>query len=1076
MANDGHSIRFIENQGQWQPEILFKADISSGHLLITRKGLRYVFYDAQKLANLHLGNNIGDSVKARLSDPGDYMNSRKINMHSVGMYFKGLSPGMKINPMNESKTYYNYFLGNDPAKWATRVKAYSEIVYQDVYEGIDMKLYSRNGHVKYDLIVKQGADASQIEMVYEGADFIRNEYNSLYIETSLGSIIENAPYVYQIDDADTLTVASRFILEGNRFAYEFPDGFDQTKELVIDPVLVFSTYSGSTYDNWGNTATFDDLGNVYSGGTVRQEYGYDFPVTDQAFQQDLGGGWDLGILKFDSTGSDLIYGTYLGGSDTETPFSLIVDKNDNLLILGITGSSNLPVTGNAYSNEFKGGPAVTNAIGNYNNGYFGVAYLNGSDFFIAKINATGDSLLASTYFGGTNNDGINNFSGMPLSRNYGDEFRGEINIDDHNNVFIACNTSSDDIDIIDGFQPVYGGGPQDGIIAKFSPDLDQLVWSTFLGGANADAAYGIRIRDSGHVYITGGTLSDDFPVSASSYKSDHSGDIDAFVSRISADGDSLISGTFLGTADYDQAYFIDLDTFGNVYVLGQTKGQYPVSAEVYTNPLSGQFIHKLNAGLDQSIFSTVVGSGSFIPDISPTAFLVNECGNIYLSGWGGGINRYVSHYNGGNTIGMPISNDAFQKNTDGNDFYLMVLSSNAKRFLFGTYLGSINTGPGEHVDGGTSRFDKRGIVYHAICACRDDSQFPTTPGVWSNTNNSLQGCNNGVFKFDLASLKADFTTDTWEFDKRGIVLGCRPFEVVFLNRSISGEVFEWDFGDGSEKVVKDDSLFHTYENIGDYSVTLKAVDENTCISIDYETEKLTVVEPEFYVPADETICQYTEVKLEASGAIQYEWSPPEGLTSTIVADPIASPDSTTTYYLSMMDKNECELYDSVEVKVIPKITTDFIANYKYNCLTPPSIELINRSVNATDLIWDFGDQNSSTEDSLLYTFEKPGAYNIRLTASNDGLCDEQKTVGVSISDIFIPNVITPNGDKKNDSFQVLTDARVNLIITNRWGKTLFQADDYQNDWPGTDYKPGVYYYDVILNNDVSCRGWIHLLK
>jgi gliding motility-associated-like protein len=772
----------------------------------------------------------------------------------------------------------------------------------------------------------------------------------------------------------------------------------------------------------------------------------------------------------------LIYGTYLGGSDTETPFSLIVDHNDNLLILGITGSSDLPVTDSAYSKKFKGGPAVTNAMGVYNSGNFGVAYLNGSDFFIAKINATGDSLLASTYFGGTDNDGINNFAGLPLSRNYGDEFRGEINIDEYNNIFIACNTSSNDININNGFQPVYGGGPQDAIIAKFGPDLDHLIWSTFVGGSNADAAYGIRIRESGQVYITGGTMSDDFPVSASSYKSVHSGDIDAFVTRISADGDSLISSTFLGTADYDQAYFIDLDTFDNVYVLGQTMGQYPVSSDVYSNPLSGQFIHKLNADLDQSIFSTVVGSGSFIPDISPTAFLVNECGNIYLSGWGGGINQRVSYYNGGNTIGMPISNDAFQKNTDGNDFYLMVLSSNARRFLFGTYLGSVNSGPGEHVDGGTSRFDKRGIVYHAICACRDDSQFPTTPGVWSNTNNSLQGCNNGVFKFDLASLKADFTTDTWEFDKRGIVLGCRPFEVVFLNKSISGEVFEWDFGDGSEKVVQDDSLFHTYENIGNYTVTLKAVDENTCISVDYATKILKVVEPEFKVPSDQIICQYDEVKLVSSGATSYQWSPPEGLTSTIVPDPIASPDSTITYYLTMIDKNECELFDSVEVQVIPKITTDFTANYKYNCFEPPSIEVINRSVNATDLVWDFGDQNTSTEDSVVYTYNKPGSYNIRLSASNNGLCTVLKTKGVSISDIFIPNVITPNGDSKNDIFEILTDARVDLTISNRWGKLIFHAADYQNNWSGTDLKTGVYYYEAILNDDVSCRGWIHLLK
>ena len=1073
-------IQFIENKGQWDKAILYRAEIQNGYLFITETGLEYVFYDGEKIAARHLGSD-DDHAKARLIDSEEY-NSNIIDMHSVGLEFIDPSEEIKINATEKIDVYYNYYLGNDPERWADNVKAYREINYQEIYPGIDMRIYSEKGNLKYDIHVESHADPKDIQFSYKGAEEISQANNSIYARTSLNTIIENSPFTYQIIDGDTIAIPTRYKLKENTFGFEFPEAYDKSNTLIIDPLLVFSTYSGSSKDNWGNTATFDNKGNVYSGGTVQNLFGDHFPATRGSYQTEFGGVWDIGILKFDSTGSRLLYGTYLGGSDTETPFSIIVDNNYELLILGITGSEDFPTTENAYSRVFQGGDSVSNALGIYNDLTItgGIYYHQGSDLFIAKLSEDGRRLTGSTYMGGTDNDGINNAFGLPLSRNYGDEFRGEVNVDDNNNIYIAANTSSTDFPIINGFQSIYGGGTHDGVVAKLTPDLSSIIWSSYIGGTMADAAYGIKVIEDSVSYITGGTMSEDFPVTPGAYDTQFGGDIDGYLASISYDGTTLTASTFLGTSEYDQAYFLDTDEDQNVYAFGQTRGLYPVSEGVYTNPLSGQFIHKLSSDLSESVFSTVVGSGSGIPDISPTAFLVNECGNIFLSGWGGWINSRVSKYNGGNTFNLPLTEDAFQRTTDGSDFYMMVLDAGAEKLLYATYLGAGNAGQnpgsGEHVDGGTSRFDKRGIVYHALCACRDDSQFPTTPGVWSNTNNSPNGCNNGVFKFDLSALKADFTTDSFEFDNPGVTTGCMPFEVVFLNRSFGGEEFEWDFGDGSDLSYQQDSLFHIYEESGIYTVTLKAFDENTCLKVDIAQKNIDVRRPDFVVPEDRAICQFDNTQLIAGGAVSFLWSPAEDLDNPEIRDPIASPDTTTMYYIEMVDGNLCTHYDSVLVTVLPDISTDFLVNKIYDCHSHPKVELLNLSVNSNTYEWSFGDGQTSSDDSIIHTYEKPGKYTVRLNASNEGECQKSKEEEINIADVYVPNIITPNGDNKNDVFQVITDARVDLKIFNRWGKVLYKEPDYQDNWNGKDVPAGTYFYEIQLEDNASCKGWLQVLK
>ena len=230
------------------------------------------------------------------------------------------------------------------------------------------------------------------------------------------------------------------------------------------------------------------------------------------------------------------------------------------------------------------------------------------------------------------------------------------------------------------------------------------------------------------------------------------------MSKIKYNGSHLQSSTYYGSNEYDQVYFVDLDRYQNTYVFGQTEKQDStfIDNAQWSIPGSGQFVSKITPDLSQRIYSTVFGSGTGI-NISPTAFLVDLCNKMYLAGWGGTVNQYPTYFsNAGYTHNMPISSDAYQSTTDGSDFYIMVIEDDASGFVYGSYFGGPTST--EHVDGGTSRFDRKGKIYQAICAgCGNNSDLPTYPSnVVSATNNS--SCNLGVFKmeFDLPYVLADF--------------------------------------------------------------------------------------------------------------------------------------------------------------------------------------------------------------------------------------------------------------------------------------------------------------------------------
>lgn len=1067
-ANEHSGYRFIENKGQWHSDVLFRATIPGGDLYVLKNKLKYVFYESDHRG--HEGISDGDNSNLRKQSH----NEKKI--HAIELSFDQSNFSSVVTGHNKSPESINYFKGSDKSKWVHGARAYSELEIKNLYSGIDFVMYSAGGALKYDIVVEAGANPSVIKMKYEGQKELEIHDEKVVLNTIFGQLIENRPVSYSVSNARRQSVHSEFEMKDGLIGFHFPEGYDSDEKLVIDPELIFSTYSGSYADNWGFTATYDDDGNLYSGGIV---FDVGFPTTNGVFQMQHQGEWDVGILKYDPTGKNLLWATYLGGSFSETPQSIIVNSKGELIIYGTTSSPDFPMTDDSFQKTFLGGDPIYDTAGVDPRLVGGISMRNGTDIFLAILHENGESLIGSTFLGGTENDGIME-KFKPLTKNYGDQFRGEVNIDALDNIYVASNTSSPDFIVKNGTFTAYGGGDNDGVIMKFNSDLSDLYWSSYVGGNGMDALFAVKVDSDGNVFATGGSNSTDFPVTEGTLKISKplASDVDGVVVKFKSDGSELLAGTYVGTGQYDQAYFLELDSSNQVYLLGQTQGLYPIVGDVYSNANGGQFIHKMGNDLDSTYFSTMIGASTGSPDFSPTAFLVNECENIFISGWGGTLNDQSRGYIGGNTYGLPITGNAFQNQTDGTDFYLAVLLQDAKQLLYGTYFGEIN-GRGEHVDGGTSRFDKRGIVYQSVCGgCGGSSGFPTfPPDVWSTTNNS-SNCNNAAFKFDLANLEARFETDTEDFTNRGIREGCYPLTLVFLNESVGGEDFLWNFGEGTV-TEQEDSITVTYESPGYYPIVLTATDINTCVRESKATGVITVFDYNFGIMPDDSICYGDEITLKATGGVKYNWEPKNSLENANSSIPVASPDSTTTYSVMIEDENGCTNEDSLEIKVIPKITADFTFEKSYDCHDTPIFSMTNRSENASFFSWDFGDGNSSEVADPIHRFESTDSlktFTISLQAG-ESFCSNSKSDQVTSVTTFIPNVVSPNHDGKNDAFEITASDNINLHVYSRWGKEVYRAEQYQNNWQPTELATGVYFYEVIFNDkNTRCKGWLQVLR
>ncbi|MEO8582303.1 MAG: PKD domain-containing protein [Flavitalea sp.] len=1020
------SFEFVENKGQWDKSVLFRGELFSAEFYTQKKGFTVALHnttDIQKSMGLHGGNygspNSGkdgkivsykEDLSGRIIDKS--ITSSKIptvvHSHAYSVEFVRGNENATVVPDKMLSYYNNYFMGNDPSKWATKVRIFQAVLYKDVYPNIDVRYYSEDGRLKYDLIVKPGGDPSNIALKYTGADKILVKNNELVVKTSVGDIKELYPYTFQSDNIKgRREIQCKYVVTGSTVKFQVAN-YDKKSVLVIDPTLIFSSFTGSLANQYGFTATPGPDGSLYSGGIV---FGSDFPTTAGAYQKSFAGGGtsgtDIGIMKFSSKGDKRVYATYLGGDGNDYPHSLICDPQGNLICMGRSYSDNYP------------GKVVGSK--------------DGGSIVVSKFNADGTALIGSLIIGGTGLDGVNVgdiqqsqvHGGRSLLRNYGDDSRSEVTLDANNNIYVAAQTQSNDFPIIGGGFQSASGGKQDGVVMKIADSCNNIIWSTYLGGAGDDGAFVIDINPlNNNVYVAGGTTTTGsagtkpFPgIAAGTIGATYQGgETDGFITILTNNG-QLIKSTYIGSSGIDIIYGLKFDRKGFPYVMGTTRGQWQKLHALYGSANNSQFIAKIEPDLSKYDYTTTFGSGSKKPNISPVAFLVDRCENVYISGWGGWIDTSKDPYDQAGVAGMPIKNPApdkyFKSTTDGRDFYFIVIQKNAADILFGCYFGQTGGRYGEHVDGGTSRYDQQGVIYQAICAnCLGGAKFPTSPGVIGPVNGAQDGCNLAAVKiaFNFAGVAAgpeSFVNGLHDS------VGYAPFTVNLQDTVRNAKSYEWSFGDGSnDTATVDYQLIHTYDSVGLYKVRLIAIDSNKCNIRDTAYTYVKVgsdkVDLKMLITKVEP-CESLEYKFENLSTFtnkpfndsSFVWDFGDGtrLRSTLTGPLKHYYASPGTYHveLVLVDTGYCNSPDSIGqiLRVNPLVKAQF-ETPSVGC-APYDAVFTNTSLAGQRFHWDFGDGDTSNVDNPTHAYPNPGTFTIHLIAYDDGTCNKVSDTSMTIT-------------------------------------------------------------------------------
>jgi gliding motility-associated-like protein len=1128
---------FIKNEGQWDAQIFYKAEIPGGNLWITNKGIEYQLFDTE---NLNHYSNKGKNAK--FSD----VKTQLVNYGFRNVLKK--SDFVNQKPVNQT---FNYFIGNDHTNWKSNVKAYTEVYIENVFDKIDFRIYGLDESLKYEYIVKPNGNPEDIKIAYKGSEAITIVNKELVLKTKFGSIKEFEPFTYQKNGNSKTKIKSDFSLKNNEVSFLIGN-YDVTQNLIIDPELVFSTYSGSISDNWSHTATFDVNGNLYAGGTV---FGANYPATAGVFQPQTGGGGrnnqggntDIVISKYSDDGKNILYSTFLGGEDSEVPHSLIVNSKGELVIFGTTSSIRFPTTTAGFDKTFNGGSAITEAPVTT-----GINFNQGTDIFVSVISENGSKLVGSTFIGGTGNDGIHDFRALNI-QNYGDEFRGEVYVDKNDRIYVASVTNSSNFPSVNS--SITKKPSSDAVIFELEKDCSKLLFSTYIGGSDYDAAYGIRVTESGIIYVCGTTRSNNFETTSQAVNKNFGGETDAFIVKI--ENFVITSSTFLGTKNAEVGVLIDLDSEGNVYLFGLTTGNYPTTTGVFKNDKSGQFIHALSQNLNTTLYSTVFGSGKRVGnvDIVPTAFLVNKCGNIYVAGWGGKVNTKNGYNATSTTNGLPITANAYQKTTTGSNYYFAIFEKGMKSLLYGTYFGSkapSNAADerGDHLDGGTCRFDKNGIIYHSACVCKASGfvDFPLKNAAQPNHNN--ENCNMAAFKFSLDALAAKFDLVDGSVINP-ITSLCAPVKIDFKNNSLGAETYEWLIN--NELTSKAKEISYTFPDSGSFKIKLRAFNKVTCSEKDSTERILKLKSFKNKVSNDTTVCAGSKIFLKAEGGKSYNWSPASFFvnskasfgevvleqsqtfvveiiseecsikreikikvednkidfratdnltickgqnsilkasgsatkfvwTSTRMSDStqnsiVVKPSETTTYQVQGFYADGCKPKKTITVGIDNSVKLDFGFDYNFVCNKPIEVVFENKSTGGTKYFWEFDGaqpQEKQVLNNLILKENKETILQLKAISTNGCEFVEKKTINLVYYDGIIPNVITPNNDKKNDTF-VIGFPNSQLEIYNNWGKKIFNASEYKNDW-GKNVSSGSYYYSLKIPSGKTCKGWVEVIN
>jgi hypothetical protein len=642
------ALQFEANHGQTDPRVKFLAHGSSYTLFLTASEANLVFTKSGP-------REVSETLKAT-SRPEQLKDLTRIVLRTT---FVGADPGSRVVGQEELPGKVNYFIGSDLTRSRSNVPTYAKVQYQNLYPDIDLVYYGNQRQLEYDFVVRPHADPTLINVHFEGADRVEvDAQGDLVLYIGDAAIRQRKPVIYQKVQGVRKEIQGGYVLADNHQVRFWVAPYDTSRSLVIDPILIYSTYLGGTNGGEnGNGIAVDASGNAYVTGHTGA---IDFP-TENPLQPELGGSTDVFISKLNASGSALVYSTYIGGSGAEDSFGIAVDASGNAYVTGVTESIDFP-TINAFQSVFGGGEPGGGGL---------------ADAFVAKLDPTGSTLVYASYLGGG--------SGSGTSGGY-DSGRG-IAVDLGGNAYVSGYTGSTDFPTVDPLQPmragsanvfvakinasgsalvystylgagvgmdiavdatgnayVVGGGCADfpsinvlpplfvgrgACVAKLNPAASALLYVTQIGGSSM---YGIAVDATGNAYITGSTDSTDFPT-VNPLQPVLAGSGDAFVLKLNPAGSALVYSTYIGGTASDESYGIAVDFVGNAYVTGVSySADFPATPDAPDTTYNGDgdaFVIRLNPTGSDFVYSTFLGGSDL--DYG-NAIAVDVAGNAYVIG------------------------------------------------------------------------------------------------------------------------------------------------------------------------------------------------------------------------------------------------------------------------------------------------------------------------------------------------------------------------------------------------------------------------------------------------------------
>lgn len=612
-------LSFQPNYGQTDHQVKFLS-----------RGDGYTLFLTQSSAVLALSN---PEKKEQISSSQKTVKSTQIKLQWLGS-----NPNIQPTSVQPLPGVVNYFVGSNPQQWHQDIPTYAQVKYSSLYPGIDLVYYGNQGQLEYDLVVAPGADPNLIKLKLEGAQQLEiDDQGQLLVHTSSGVLQQQKPIVYQVINGQKQLVESKYLLSKQQEVEIALASYDSHEPLVIDPVLVYSTYLGGTRLDTGRQIAVDILGNAY---IIGETSSVNFP-TKNAYQSTNRGFGNVFVTKLNPLGNGLVYSTYLGGSNRDYAGSIAVDALGNAYVTGSAFSANFPLY-KAFQSKTGGG----------------------FDAFVTKLKPDG-KLFYSTFLGGSGTDG-----------SYG------IAVDSLGCTYVAGLTNSNNFPLHKAYQSKIGGG-FDAFVTKLNPTGNALLYSTYVGGSNGDSATDIDIDTFGNAYITGNTNSTNFPL-YNALLGKPRGKYDVFVTKLNKYGNGLVYSTYLGGSGNDYGFSLAVDSLGFAYVAGTTSStNFPLN-----NPLqnwaggqSDAFVTKVDLQGNGLVYSTYLGGSNSELGLD---IAVDNFGNAYITG-----DTTSSNF--------PVKN-ALQNTYGGKgDAFVTALSFLGNKLVYSTYLGGSESDRGKGI-------------------------------------------------------------------------------------------------------------------------------------------------------------------------------------------------------------------------------------------------------------------------------------------------------------------------------------------------------------------------------------------